>query len=146
MDQARKERLLSVGFVEYYAFLIINFLSFTNANYSFGFHGWPDAGLRDLVEVNLFAGLPMGLPPKWHRYEAYWSTSIRPCRRSSLIAKPVARACALCHLPTGNGHPESASLAGLPAAYIMRQMAEFKNGGRKAGGAVRAENQILQYW
>ena len=32
-------------------------------------------------------------------------------------AKPVVRACALCHLPTGNGHPESSSLAGLPAAY-----------------------------
>src|SRR5262249_3697695 len=48
-------------------------------------------------------------------------------------AKPVVRACALCHLPTGNGHPESSSLAGLPAAYLMRQMAEFKNGGRKGG-------------
>src|SRR5436309_13620895 len=48
-------------------------------------------------------------------------------------AKPVVRACALCHLPTGNGHPESSSLAGLPAAYLMRQMAEFKDGGRKGG-------------
>src|SRR6266581_3555169 len=48
-------------------------------------------------------------------------------------AKPVVRACALCHLPTGNGHPESSSLAGLPAAYLTRQMAEFKNGGRKGG-------------
>ena len=50
-------------------------------------------------------------------------------------AKPVVRACALCHLPTGNGHPESSGVAGLPAAYIMRQMAEFKNGGRKGGRA-----------
>src|SRR5437899_1808083 len=50
-------------------------------------------------------------------------------------AKPVVRACALCHLPTGDGHPESSSLAGLPAAYLMRQMTEFKNGGRKDGRA-----------
>jgi cytochrome c553 len=32
--------------------------------------------------------------------------------------KPAGRACALCHLPSGDGHPESSSLAGLPAAYL----------------------------
>ena len=46
-------------------------------------------------------------------------------------AKPVVRACALCHLPTGDGHPESSGIAGLPVNYFIRQMAEFKNGGRK---------------
>jgi cytochrome c553 len=46
-------------------------------------------------------------------------------------AKPAGRACAQCHLPTGNGHPESASLAGLNVNYIVRQMAAFKNGERK---------------
>jgi cytochrome c553 len=46
-------------------------------------------------------------------------------------AKPAVRACALCHLPTGAGHPESSGLAGLPANYIVRQMAEFKTGHRK---------------
>jgi cytochrome c553 len=44
--------------------------------------------------------------------------------------KPAGRACAQCHLPTGDGHPESAGLAGLPANYIVRQMAAFKNGER----------------
>jgi cytochrome c553 len=44
--------------------------------------------------------------------------------------KPAGRACALCHLPTGAGHPESAGLAGLPADYIRRQMAIFKAGQR----------------
>jgi cytochrome c553 len=44
--------------------------------------------------------------------------------------KPAGRACAQCHLPTGDGHPESAGLAGLPANYIARQMAAFKNGDR----------------
>jgi cytochrome c553 len=40
-------------------------------------------------------------------------------------------ACALCHLPSGNGHPESASLAGLNANYMIRQMQAFKDGDRK---------------
>jgi cytochrome c553 len=44
--------------------------------------------------------------------------------------KPAGRACALCHLPTGDGHPESAGLSGLPANYIRRQMALFKTGQR----------------
>src|SRR5580700_2791710 len=35
-------------------------------------------------------------------------------------------ACGSCHLPTGTGHDESADLAGLPAAYIVSQMADFK--------------------
>jgi len=40
-------------------------------------------------------------------------------------------ACALCHLPSGSGHPESASLAGLNANYMIRQMQAFKDGDRK---------------
>ena len=54
-------------------------------------------------------------------------------------AKPAVRACALCHLPTGAGHPESSGLAGLPVNYIIRQMADFKAGHRKGG---RAGNMI----
>jgi cytochrome c553 len=53
--------------------------------------------------------------------------------------KPAVRACAQCHLPNGNGHPESSGLAGLPVPYLVRQMAEFKNGGRKG---VRAGTMI----
>jgi cytochrome c553 len=41
------------------------------------------------------------------------------------------RACGLCHLTSGDGHPESSGIAGLPVAYAMRTMAEFKNGNRK---------------
>ena len=47
-----------------------------------------------------------------------------------------ARACALCHLTSGGGQPESALLAGLPVGYIMRQMAEFKSGARHGAGGV----------
>jgi cytochrome c553 len=53
--------------------------------------------------------------------------------------KPAVQACAHCHLPTGDGHPESASLAGLPATYLARQMAAFRNGERKG---VRADLMI----
>jgi cytochrome c553 len=42
-----------------------------------------------------------------------------------------ARACALCHLTSGGGHPESAGISGLPVAYFVRQMNEFKSGVRK---------------
>lgn len=45
-------------------------------------------------------------------------------------AGPNVPACASCHLPSGLGHPESADLAGLPAAYIEQQMADFKSGAR----------------
>src|SRR5262250_926386 len=42
-----------------------------------------------------------------------------------------AQACGSCHLMSGMGHPESATLAGLPFAYMLRQMEDFKNGLRK---------------
>jgi cytochrome c553 len=41
------------------------------------------------------------------------------------------RACGSCHLPTGTGHDESAYMAGLPASYFIRQMADWKSGDRK---------------
>jgi cytochrome c553 len=44
--------------------------------------------------------------------------------------KPDVRACSLCHLTTGDGHPESANIAGLNAAYIRRTLNDFINGRR----------------
>ena len=46
--------------------------------------------------------------------------------------KPDVIPCAYCHLPNGQGRPENASIAGLPAAYIVQQMADFKSGARKS--------------
>jgi cytochrome c553 len=43
---------------------------------------------------------------------------------------PNVPACAACHLYSGLGHPESANLAGQPAAYLAQQMADFKSGTR----------------
>lgn len=45
--------------------------------------------------------------------------------------KPDVRACGQCHMMHGLGHPESSSLAGLPASYILQQMEDFKTGARK---------------
>jgi cytochrome c553 len=45
--------------------------------------------------------------------------------------KPDVYSCGHCHLPNGQGRPENASVAGLPAAYIVQQMADFKSGARK---------------
>jgi cytochrome c553 len=41
--------------------------------------------------------------------------------------KPDVGACGHCHLPTGYGRPENQSIAGLPAAYILEQLSDFKN-------------------
>jgi cytochrome c553 len=43
------------------------------------------------------------------------------------------RACSLCHLSTGDGHPESAGINGLPESYFMRTLGEFRAGKRNGG-------------
>ena len=53
------------------------------------------------------------------------------------------RACGACHLPTGTGHDESAYLAGLPAGYFIRQMADYKRGDRKGSGMMIAIAQTI---
>ena len=52
--------------------------------------------------------------------------------------RPDVRACGSCHRVEGTGGPENASLAGLSAAYIAQQMADFKNGARKFAGPQRS--------
>lgn len=66
-------------------------------------------------------------PPDWH-------PSAHPPMPESVAhgRRPEMRACGFCHLVNGQGRPENASLAGLPAAYIVQQMADFKNGDRKS--------------
>jgi cytochrome c553 len=46
--------------------------------------------------------------------------------------RPDVRACGYCHLPNGQGRTENANLAGLPAGYFVRQMADYHNGLRKS--------------
>ena len=49
--------------------------------------------------------------------------------------KPDVRACGYCHLPNGHGRPENAALAGLPAAYIVEQVREMREGTRHSSTA-----------
>lgn len=44
--------------------------------------------------------------------------------------RPAVWGCGYCHLPDGGGRPENAALAGLPAAYIERQVAAMRAGAR----------------
>ena len=46
--------------------------------------------------------------------------------------KPDVFACGYCHLPNGMGRPENSSLAGLPVAYIIHQVSDFRSGARKS--------------
>ena len=52
--------------------------------------------------------------------------------------RPEVRACAYCHLPTGNGRPENSRLAGLPVEYFTAQMKAFRDGSRKSFVTGRA--------
>lgn len=45
--------------------------------------------------------------------------------------KPDVFACGFCHRAGGTGGPENANLTGLPASYIVQQMADYKSGARK---------------
>ena len=66
-------------------------------------------------------------PPDWH-------PSAHPQMPEPVAhgRRPAMRACGFCHLVNGQGRPENASLAGLPAAYIVQQMADFKSGDRRS--------------
>jgi cytochrome c553 len=45
--------------------------------------------------------------------------------------KPEVWACGFCHRADGPGGPENSNIAGLPHAYIVQQMADYKSGARK---------------
>src|SRR5947209_8035611 len=44
--------------------------------------------------------------------------------------KPDVFACGFCHRADGPGSPQNAALAGLPVAYIVQQMNDYKSGAR----------------
>jgi cytochrome c553 len=74
------------------------------------------AQIRDLFKV-----------PDWHPDD---HPSMPPIVAEG--RKPDVFACGYCHLPNGLGRPENSSLAGLPAEYIVQQVADFRNGVRKS--------------
>jgi cytochrome c553 len=74
------------------------------------------AQLRDLFD-----------PPDWHPENHPVPPEVVAHGR-----KPDVRACGYCHYPNGQGRPENSSLVGLPAAYIVQQMADMRAGLRRS--------------
>jgi cytochrome c553 len=64
-------------------------------------------------------------PPDWFPDEH------PPAPRSVTGGPGIRFACGSCHLMSGQGHPESADIAAMPADYLIRQMAYYKEGTRK---------------
>jgi cytochrome c553 len=49
-----------------------------------------------------------------------------------------SRACSVCHLPNGKGLMQNGATAGLPANYILQQLADFKSGKRHSADLNKA--------
>jgi cytochrome c553 len=69
-------------------------------------------------------------PPDWYPQDhppmpAVVAHGTRPADGSPILP------CALCHLPNGAGHVESASLAGLSSNYIVHQLEDIRSGARQ---------------
>jgi cytochrome c553 len=64
-------------------------------------------------------------PPDWFPDEH------PPAPKSVTGGAGIRFACGACHLMSGQGHPEAADVAGMPAEYLVRQMAYYKTGARK---------------
>jgi cytochrome c553 len=70
-------------------------------------------------------------PPDWYPDEhPLMPERVAHGRRGMAGSAIPVLPCALCHLPNGAGHVESASLAGLPAAYMVRQFNDIRDGNR----------------
>jgi cytochrome c553 len=57
--------------------------------------------------------------------------------------KPEVAACGFCHRAEGTGGPENSSVAGLPAAYIVQQMADYRSGARSTALPARAPQRLM---
>ena len=64
-------------------------------------------------------------PPDWFPEEH------PPAPRAVAGGQGIRFACGACHLMSGQGHPEAADIAGMPAAYLIRQMTYYKAGTRQ---------------
>ena len=57
--------------------------------------------------------------------------------------RPDVRACSLCHYPNGKGRPENAGVSGLPVAYFIQQMQDFRNDVRKSAEPRKANTNVM---
>lgn len=87
--------------------------------------------LTQLTNLRQFVG------PDWHPQEHAPMPQVVANGRS-----PNVFACAYCHRADGAGGPENASLNGLPAAYIIQQMADYKSG-KRTSSVKRAPPDLM---
>jgi cytochrome c553 len=57
--------------------------------------------------------------------------------------RPDVRACSLCHYPNGKGRPENAGVAGLPTAYFIQQMNDFRSDKRKSAEPRKTNTNVM---
>jgi cytochrome c553 len=76
--------------------------------------------------------------PDWHPEEHPPMPDVVAHGRS-----PDVRACGSCHRAAGTGGPENAGLAGLPAAYIVQQIKDYKSGARTFAGPQRTPVTVM---
>ena len=53
------------------------------------------------------------------------------------------RACALCHYPNGKGRAENAPVSGLPVAYFIQQMHDYRNDTRKSADPKKGNTNAM---
>lgn len=95
-----------------------------------GFKLPPDDGVPrhvpgSTVRYNLSQVRDPFLAPDWHPQEHPAMPAVVGRGR-----RPDVMACGYCHRATGTGGPENANIAGLPRAYIVRQLQEYRSGAR----------------
>ncbi|MES2606822.1 MAG: c-type cytochrome [Pseudomonadota bacterium] len=78
-------------------------------------------------------------PPDWHPQDHPEMPTVVSQGR-----QPNVFACGYCHLPDGQGRPENASLAGLPAEYIEQQLADYRAGLRKSSEPQMTPPSLMQ--
>ena len=77
--------------------------------------------------------------PDWHPDE---HPAMPDVVRKGRVAEGV-RACGYCHYPNGLGRPENASIAGLPIAYFIQQVNDFKHDLRQTSEPSMRPPQLM---
>jgi cytochrome c553 len=101
----------------------------------------PPAGPQRVPDSTLEFTFPRDRfsPPDWHPQDhPPMPTVVAEGRQPNVFA------CGFCHLPDGQGRPENASLAGLPAGYIEQQMADYRAGLRKSAEPQMTPPSLMQ--
>ena len=101
-------------------------------------------GADDDTPIHL-PGAEVALSLNQVRHGGDWHPNDHP-RMPEIVAagrRPEVLGCSLCHVPNGQGRPESSRLAGLPASYMAAQIADFKSGARKSSEPKSAPPALM---